>query len=928
MRDSRAFIVSSEHERIVMERTGELQRRIDELRAEIAELKLSEDALSRNVAYLVDAQRLSNAGSWVYDTVGGVFTYWSPEQYRIWGFDPEAPLPSTEKDRALHPPEEWARLMEAVGRAIREKTDFETDARLEFRDGTIKYLRVISHPVVNDSGDVVELIGTTIDVTDWHLAEDTNRRLAWIVESTDDSVLSRTPEGIITSWNKGAEKVFGYSAEEMIGRHISTLIPADSTDEVRDIIESAKRGESQRLETVRVRKDGKRINVALTISAIRDAHDRVVGASVIARDITERKRNEERQARAAQHTTLRGEIAAAFNQSSVSLRSVLQSCAEAVVRRLGAAFARIWTFNEDQNMLELQASAGLYTHIDGQHSRIPMGMHKIGLVAAERRPTLINSVQDDERVHDKEWARREGMISFAGYPLTVEGRVVGALGMFARHVLEHDTIEVLESIAPVIAQGVERKRTEEQLKLIKYTIDHVRESAAWIDSDARFIFANDAICSALGYTREELLELTVHDVDPNFPPDVWPAHLENLRAQKSLSLESVHRRKDGSTYPVELSLNNLHYNGQEYLFAFGRDITERKQREAELRAKQELLDLAQKAARAMAFDWYIQKEVNTWSTEQESLYGLPPGSFDGTYQSWKKLIHPDDWHLVVESIKSAHETGAVSAEYRVIWPDGSTHWLAARGQMFFDDEGEPVRMVGFTTDITARKQRDEAMQLLTTRLLHLQDEERRRIARNLHDVTAQDLGAVVVNLAHLRRLVTDLKPEAQTIVTESASLAEQVLQQIRTLSYLLHPPSLDEAGLASALRWYVEGFTKRSGIQVEIEITGMTRRLPLDIETALFRITQECLTNIHRHSGSSVATIRLIKTGQNVILLVKDKGSGMIDEAAGETLDSIQSLGLGILGMRQRLRQFGGALELNSNEHGTEIIASVPIPGE
>jgi signal transduction histidine kinase len=275
--------------------------------------------------------------------------------------------------------------------------------------------------------------------------------------------------------------------------------------------------------------------------------------------------------------------------------------------------------------------------------------------------------------------------------------------------------------------------------------------------------------------------------------------LDNLRARKTLTLESVHRRKDGSTFPVELSLNYLQYNGREYHFAFGRDITE-------------------------------------------------------------------------------------------------------------------------------RKQRDEAMQLLTTRLLHLQDEERRRIARNLHDVTAQDFGAVVVNLAYLRRLVTDLKPEAQTIITESVTLAEQVLQQIRTLSYLLHPPSLDEAGLASALRWYVEGFTKRSGIQVEIEITATVGRLPLDIETTLFRITQECLTNIHRHSGSSVAAVRLIKDGQNVSLFVKDEGSGMMDESAGKTLDSVQSLGLGILGMSQRLRQFGGTLELNSSERGTEIIASVPLP--
>jgi PAS domain S-box-containing protein len=123
----------------------------------------------------------------------------------------------------------------------------------------------------------------------------------------------------------------------------------------------------------------------------------------------------------------------------------------------------------------------------------------------------------------------------------------------------------------------------------------------------------------------------------------------------------------------------------------------------------ELLDLAQKAARAMAFDWYIQRKINTWSPEQEALYGLPPGTFDGTYESWKKLVHPDDWPGVVESLKHAQETGNISAEYRVVWPDGSIHWLAANGLMFFDDRGRPFRMVGFTADVTRRKQVEEEL---------------------------------------------------------------------------------------------------------------------------------------------------------------------------------------------------------------------------
>ena len=130
---------------------------------------------------------------------------------------------------------------------------------------------------------------------------------------------------------------------------------------------------------------------------------------------------------------------------------------------------------------------------------------------------------------------------------------------------------------------------------------------------------------------------------------------------------------------------------------------ERQRAVEQLQAEQELLDLAQKSAGAMAFDWYIQQRDQLWSPEQEALFGLPPGTFDGTYRTWKKMMYAPDWPTVVDAIKHAHETGRVAAEYRVVWPDGSLHWLSTNGQMFFDDAGEPLRMVGFTSDVTRRK---------------------------------------------------------------------------------------------------------------------------------------------------------------------------------------------------------------------------------
>ena len=145
------------------------------------------------------------------------------------------------------------------------------------------------------------------------------------------------------------------------------------------------------------------------------------------------------------------------------MQDILQACAESVVQHLDAALARIWTLHAAQPLLELQASAGLYTHLDGAHRRIPVGQFKIGLIASERRPHLTNAVRQDPRVHDQAWAQREGIVAFAGYPLLVEDRLVGVLGMFAREPLSDVTLQALESVASGIAMSIDRKRAEQAL---------------------------------------------------------------------------------------------------------------------------------------------------------------------------------------------------------------------------------------------------------------------------------------------------------------------------------------------------------------------------------------------------------------------------------------------------------------------------------
>jgi PAS domain S-box-containing protein len=209
-------------------------------------------------------------------------------------------------------------------------------------------------------------------------------------------------------------------------------------------------------------------------------------------------------------------------------------------------------------------------------------------------------------------------------------------------------------------------------------------------------------------TVEMFTALTVEkerDLDLELFRELRRGEREHLRQEKHFIL------KDGRSVWANVIFTLLRdpKGAPWYVISIHEDITERKLALEKLQERDELLDLAQKAARAMAFDWYIQSEVNTWSAEQEKLYGIVPGTFDGTFESWKKLIHPKDWPNVVKALKHAQETGVISAEYRVVWPDGSTHWLSANGQMFLDDAGQPYRMVGFTADVTQRKVVEEEL---------------------------------------------------------------------------------------------------------------------------------------------------------------------------------------------------------------------------
>ena len=213
---------------------------------------------------------------------------------------------------------------------------------------------------------------------------------------------------------------------------------------------------------------------------------------------------------------------------------------------------------------------------------------------------------------------------------------------------------------------------------------------------------------------------------------------------------------------------------------------------------------------------------------------------------------------------------------------------------------------------------------LTGRLQQIRDEERRQIARDLHDSAGQLLAALSLNIAVIQAQSHKLDSAGAGAVSENAVLVEQISREIRILSHLLHPPLLDVAGLASALRWYVDGFSERSKIKVDLDIPDEFRRLSDEMEIAIFRMIQECLTNIHRHSGGAAAAIRVHEEDRRVRVEVQDTGKGIPFEKQLE-LSSSGRTGVGFRGMRERLRQLGGTLEIQSDGGGAVVIATLPL---
>jgi PAS domain S-box-containing protein len=300
--------------------------------------------------------------------------------------------------------------------------------------------------------------------------------------------------------------------------------------------------------------------------------------------------------------------------------------------------------------------------------------------------------------------------------------------------------------------------------------------------------------------------------------------------------------------------------------------------------------------------------------------GLPEGDAEG--HGWLAAVHPDDRARILNILSGqAEKTVPIVAEVRLLSQDASYRWFLSRFLPVRNADGRISKWFGAATDVENLKQVKRELRTLTSRLLTAQDEERSRIARELHDTTAQHLVAALLEIDQLREFMIPPGEATAAALDDARQLLDQSLRELRTLSYALHPPLLEQLGLVPALRSYARGFEKRSGIRVALEAPERLRRSSPEIETALFRVAQEGLTNISRHARSNDAHVTLSQDFQQVRLDITDGGVGM---PTGTDRD-VGTLGVGIASMRVRVQQLGGSLVIRSSPRGTTVSASVPL---
>ncbi|HEV2663848.1 MAG TPA: PAS domain S-box protein, partial [Blastocatellia bacterium] len=564
------------------------------------------------------------------------------------------------------------------------------------------------------------------------------------------------------------------------------------------------------------------------------------------------------------------------------------------------------------------------------------------------RATVVKDVMNDPRIRDFASKYKSlGVGAFISIPALNERQWEANLTVDHPQARDWrpDETQLMRDITARLWPAYKRARAVEALRESEERYRSVVESQTELICrflpDTTLTFVNAPYCRYFDKTQEELIGTKFLELIPESAREATREHIESLIENPRVEINEHQVLLPGGRIGWQQWADHaiLDASGRIVEFqAVGRDITERKQIEEAQRESEDRLRLALEAGRMGVWEWDTRTNAVKWSKEHYTVMGLMPFSVEPDYHTWADRVHPDDLPVASEQMRKAiEEKGEYCCEYRVIWPDGSVRWAEGRGKPVFDESGQCLKMSGLIVDITQRKQAEEALREseealrksysriedLAGRLITSQEEERRHIARELHDDLNQQVAALAIGISRLKRQFPDAGAAVREQIVKLRNKTDMLSERIRQVSHELHSSVLQHVGLPAALNSYCAEFSDREGIAVALDIGDGVEGVPPEAALCLYRVAQESLRNVARHSGARRAVVTLARANGAVELRVADQGVGFDPGQAHECR------GLGLVSMEERVKLLHGRFVLTTGPGaGTELRAQIPLRGD